>query len=90
MAHVVREKTKLLNRVKRIRGQVEAVERALKSDIGCTEMLHRLAAVRGSINGLMAKVMEDHIRFHVADPKQPALRRLGGDALIEIVNSYLR
>ena len=90
MAHIVREKTKLLNRVKRIRGQVEAVERALESDIGCTEMLHRLAAVRGSINGLMAKVMEDHIRFHVADPKAPSERKLGGDELIEIVNSYLR
>jgi DNA-binding FrmR family transcriptional regulator len=90
MAHIVREKTKLLNRVKRIRGQMEAVERALESDIGCTEMLHRLAAVRGSINGLMAKVMEDHIRFHVADPKHASDRKMGGDELIEIVNSYLR
>lgn len=87
MAHTVREKTKLVNRVKRIRGQMEAVERALESDIGCTDVLHRLAAVRGAINGLMAKVMEDHIRYHVAGPKGQ------GDAteeLIEIVNSYLR
>ena len=57
---------------------------------GRQKCTHRLAAVRGSINGLMAKVMEDHIRFHVADPKQPSMRKLGGDELIEIVNSYLR
>ena len=87
MAHTVREKTKLVNRVKRIRGQMEAVERALESEIGCADVLHRLSAVRGAINGLMAKVMEDHIRYHVAGSKGQ------GDAteeLIEIVNSYLR
>ena len=90
MAHVVREKTKLLNRVKRIRGQLEAVERALESDIGCTEMLHQLAAVRGSINGLMAKVMEDHIRFHVAAPGRAADRAQGTEELIDVVHAYLR
>lgn len=90
MAHTVREKTKLVNRVKRIRGQVEAVERALESEIGCGDVLHRLAAVRGAINGLMAKVMEDHIRYHVADPKQAADRTEAAEELVDVVNSYLR
>lgn len=87
MAHTVREKTKLVNRVKRIRGQMEAVERALASEIGCADVLHRLSAVRGAINGLMAKVMEDHIRFHVAGPTG---RADAAEELIEVVNSYLR
>ena len=90
MAHTVREKAKLVNRVKRIRGQIEAVERALDSDIGCTDMLHRLAAVRGAINGLMAKVIEDHIRYHVANPKLAADRETASEELIDVVNSYLR
>ena len=90
MAHTVRERTKLVNRVKRIRGQMEAVERALESDIGCADMLQRLAAVRGAVNGLMAKVMEDHIRYHVADPKLAADRQTASEELIDVVNSYLR
>lgn len=90
MAHTVREKTKLVNRVKRIRGQMAAVERALASNIGCADMLQRLAAVRGAVNGLMAKVMEDHIRHHVADPKLAADREAASEELIDVVNSYLR
>ena len=58
MSHTIREKIKLLNRVRRIRGQVEAVERALEQELGCADVLHLVAAVRGAINGLMAEVME--------------------------------
>ena len=65
MAHTVREKSKLIARVRRIRGQVEAVERALESDTGCADVLQLIASVRGAMNGLMAEVMEDHIRMHV-------------------------
>lgn len=96
MAHTVREKTKLMNRVRRIRGQMEAVERALESDIGCTDVLHRLSAVRGALNGLMAKVMEDHIRYHVAGPTgraDAAGQKRHAEAteeLIDVVNTYLR
>ena len=74
MAHTIREKTKLLARVRRIRGQVEAIERALEAEIGCADVLQVIASVRGAMNGLMAEVMEDHIRFHVVDPARAALR----------------
>ncbi len=92
MAHTTREKTKLLNRVRRIRGQVEAVERALESESGCTEILQLLAATRGAMNGLMAEVIEDHIREHVASPeiRNDAERAKGADELIDIVRSYLK
>ncbi|MBV8513102.1 MAG: metal/formaldehyde-sensitive transcriptional repressor, partial [Xanthobacteraceae bacterium] len=65
MAHTIREKTKLLARVRRIRGQVEAIERALEAEIGCADVLQVIASVRGAVSGLMAEVMEDHIRFHI-------------------------
>ena len=54
MSHTTREKTKLLNRVRRIRGQMEAVERSLEDEKGCAEVLQLIAGVRGAINGLMA------------------------------------
>jgi FrmR/RcnR family transcriptional regulator, repressor of frmRAB operon len=92
MSHTVREKTKLLKRVRRIRGQVEAVERALEEEIGCGHVLHLVAAVRGAINGLMAEVVEDHIRFHVVDPARETDRERaeGAQELIDVVHSYLK
>src|SRR5215467_14591379 len=90
--NTTREKTKLLNRVRRIRGQVEAVERALEQEIGCSDVLQLIASARGAISGLMAEVLEDHIRVRVADPlREPdAERALAVEELISVVHSYLR
>jgi DNA-binding FrmR family transcriptional regulator len=91
MSHTIREKNKLLARVRRIRGQMEAVERALEEEIGCADVLQLIASVRGATNGLMAEVLEDHIRLHVADPALDAVtRRDGADELIEVVRTYLK
>jgi DNA-binding FrmR family transcriptional regulator len=90
MAHTIQEKTKLLGRVRRIRGQVEAVERALQDEKGCATVLQLIAAARGALNGLMTEVIEDHIRLHVADPATAAARAKGAHELIDVVRSYLR
>ena len=92
MGHTVHEKTKLLARVRRIRGQVEAIERALEAEVGCADVLQVIASVRGAVNGLMAEVMEDHIRFHVVDPtreRDPDKAR-GAEELIDVVRTYLK
>lgn len=90
--HTVREKQKLLNRVKRIRGQVTAVEELMNADADCGMALHTLAACRGAINALMAEILEDHIRYHVmhpaADPNSH--ESLAAEQLVDIVKSYLR
>lgn len=91
MAHTIREKTKLLNRVRRIRGQMEAVERALEEEKGCGDVLQLIAGVRGAINGLMAEVVEDHILMHVADSDLAQEQRNEGAAeLIDVVRAYLK
>lgn len=92
MSHTIREKAKLLARVRRIRGQVEALERALEAEKGCAEVLHQIAAVRGAMNGLMAEVIEEHIRTHIANPEidSHAERSLGADELIHVVRAYLK
>lgn len=92
MSHTTREKSKLLSRVRRIRGQVEALERALESELGCAEVLQQIAAVRGAINGLMLEVMEDHIETHIANPRiaSDEKRREGADELIQVVRAYLK
>ncbi len=92
MSHTKRHKAKLLARVRRIRGQVEAVERALEAEAECGEVLRLIASVRGAINGLTAEVMEDHIRSHVVDPHfdPDPDRAQGAQELIDVVRTYLK
>jgi DNA-binding FrmR family transcriptional regulator len=92
MSHTVKDKAKLLGRIRRIRGQAEAVERALEAEIGCADVLMLVASMRGAINGLTAELMEDHIRHHVADPERDpdADRAKGAAELIEVVRTYLK
>jgi len=90
MANADREKIKLLNRVKRIRGQMDAVERTLAGVENCADVLMLLAAVRGGVNGLMAEVLEDHIRLHLLkDGHEPPTPELG-EELIDLVRAYLK
>ncbi len=92
MAHTIRDKKKLLNRVRRIRGQVEAIEKALDHERDCTELLQTIAACRGAINGLMAEVIEGHIRFHLVDPDEKPISKQAKAAreLMDVVKTYLR
>ena len=90
--HTIQNKTKLLARVRRIRGQVEAVERALEVEIGCADVLQLVASVRGAVNGLSAELLEDHIRNHIVDPDREADpdRAKGAAELIDVVRTYLK
>lgn len=92
MSHAIRDKQKLLARIRRIRGQVEAVERALEAEEGCEAVLHRIAGARGAMAGLMAEVVEGHVREHLVDAeKHPgALDEDAVEALLEVVRSYLK
>jgi DNA-binding FrmR family transcriptional regulator len=91
MGHTIKEKTKLLNRVRRVRGQVEALERAVEEERGCADVLHLVVAARGAMNSLMAEIIEDHIRMHVVDPDHERVSRAkGAEELIEIVQAYLK
>ncbi len=91
MSHTTREKTKLLNRVRRIKGQMEAVERLLEEEKGCAEVLQLIAGVRGAVNGLMGEIIEDHILLHVADGALAQNERQEGAAeLIDVVRAYLK
>jgi DNA-binding FrmR family transcriptional regulator len=91
MGHVAREKTKLLNRVKRMRGQLEAIERAVDADDECTTVLQQATACRGALDGFIAEVIEDHIREHMMSPRtEPDARSTAAEELIEIVHQYLK
>ena len=90
--HTVREKQKLLARVRRMKGQIEAIERALDSEAGCGQVLHLIAGVRGAMAGLMAEVVEEHVRSHLVDPDAHpgALQEDAVEQLLDVVRSYLK
>ena len=92
MTHTVRGKQKLLARVRRIKGQVEAIERTLEAEAGCEQVMHLIAGVRGAIAGLMAEVVEEHVLTHLVDPeKYPgALNVEGAEQLLDVVRTYLK
>ncbi len=92
MAHTTKDKEKLVTRVRRIRGQVDAIERALESEQECAGVLQLMAACRGALNGLMAEVMEGHVRFHVLSPesKKSSPQAQAAEELIEVVRAYLK
>lgn len=89
---MIKEKEKLILRVRRIRGQVEAVEMSLTNSQCCSDVLRLIAAARGAMNGLMAKLLEDHVRFHVLDPKRKPTsdQALAADELVGVVKAYLK
>lgn len=90
--HTIKHKSKLIGRVRRIKGQLDAVERALESEIGCADVLMLVASVKGAISGLTTELLEDHIRHHVVDPaheKDPEKAKGAAD-LIDVVRTYLK
>ena len=83
------EKTKLLQRLSRSRGQVEAIQRALEGDASSSAVLQQATACRGALDGFIAEVIEDHIRERMVREKDRAVARRAAEELIGIVHSYL-
>ena len=91
MGHVATEKAKLLNRLRRLRGQIEALERAVEADDECARVLQQATSCRGAMDGFIAEVIEDHIREHMIDPAaaRDDPRTQAAEELVEIVHAYL-
>jgi DNA-binding FrmR family transcriptional regulator len=91
MSHIEKEKQKLVARIRRIRGQVDAIERSLSSKDDCADVLMLLANVRGGINSLMAEVLEDHIRNHMMTSEKSTMPPIElAEDLIDLVRAYLK
>lgn len=91
MPHTAHEKKRVLARVRRIRGQTEALERALEANADCGAVLQQIAAIRGAVNGLMSEVMEAHIREEFGQPaKSSADRQARVREMAGLVRSYLK
>jgi DNA-binding FrmR family transcriptional regulator len=91
MPHTKRDRDKLKARLARIRGQVEAVARALDEEKDCGDVLQQLAAIRGAVAGLLGEVLEGHVREHLAGHElSDEDRQSAAEELIEVLRRYFR
>lgn len=90
MAHTLRDKAKLLTRVRRIQGQAAALEKQLSAESDCTAILQQIAAVRGAVNGLMVAVIEGHLTDHVVKERTLEQRQKDLEVVLQVINSYLK
>lgn len=89
--HTDKYRKKLLDRASRIRGQVEAIQRLLETDIDdCAKLLNMMSACRGAMSGLMYELLEEHIHSHVVEPANAEQRQEGAEDLISVLKSYLK
>lgn len=92
ISHTTQQKSKLIARVRRLKGQIEAVERALETEVPCGEVLNLVASIRGAVSGLTAELIEDHIREHISNPDRDtdAERAQAAAELIDVIRTYLK
>ena len=90
MGHISRDNSKLIARLRRIKGQVEGVERALEADAECVEVLRQISSIRGAMTGLTKEVLEEHLRSHDVEATDDASREKGAEDMIQILKSYFK
>ena len=90
MSHLAADRAKLLGRVRRLRGQMEAIERAVDGEKNCGEILHLVASVRGAIAGLTNELLDAHLQHHVLGVDDEEARRRGVEDLSSVLRSYLK
>lgn len=92
MSHLNRpeDKAALLARIRRLKGQIEAIERAIDAERDCGKILHLVASVRGAVSGLTAELIEAHLAHHIREVEDPEARRQGAEELSKALRVYLK
>jgi DNA-binding FrmR family transcriptional regulator len=88
--HTIEQRAKLITRVRRIQGQLAAVERALEQELSCGETLRRVAAARGALDGLLSELIVEHVDNHVRDERVGSKRRRAIVELKRVIRTYAR
>lgn len=93
MPYSVEDKKKTTTRLRRIKGQVEALERAVQAGTECRLLLQQIAAMRGAAGGLMAEVLEIHLRETMGQSAPAKIPSVGDDQMddiMKILRAYLK
>ncbi len=94
MAHIERDRRKLIGRINRMIGQLEAIKELLSGDDDeaaderCYEVMRQLASIKGAHRGLMAAYLEGFVSDHMKMAAQDGTIEEFADELIDIVRSF--
>ena len=88
MTHAVREKSKIVSRVNRLKGQLDAFAKAIEAEDDCYQVMQLLASCRGALNGLMGDIIEQHIREHIVEAENKKVATEAGEELVDIMKSF--
>lgn len=91
MPHTTKNKKKLLTRIRKIKGQANALEEALEQEKDCSAILQQISAIRGAVNGLMMEVLEGHIREHLGDTTSSKRQQQEDlEQVVSVLKSYMK
>lgn len=90
MSHTIADKEKLLLRVKKIKGQLISLEKALEDEKECFKILQQISAARGAIHSLMSEVLDGHIKEHLGNHVSEADREKEIQNLASLLKTYLK
>ena len=90
MAHIVANKDRLLLRVKKIKGQLNSIEKALENESECFKLLQQISASRGAIQSLMSEVLDGHIKEHLGNHVSDEQREQEIENITSLLKTYLK
>jgi len=88
MPHSAEDKRRAITRLRRIQGQAQALERAVEAGTDCAPILQQLAALRGAVHGLMADLLDSHVREVLAETPAPSPQSI--EETLALLRSYLK
>ena len=85
--HVIQpDKTALINRLRRIEGQIGGVTAMVREDRYCVDILTQLSAIRSAVDAVSIRILESHAKGCV----RQAVRDHGGDETLEELMGVIR
>lgn len=90
MSHITENRAALRTRVRRLKGQVDALDKAIGESDDCLAVLTQAAAVKGAAQSLMLELLDDHLHAHVVAADEPQVRQAEADTLLRMLRSYFK
>lgn len=91
MAHITHDNSKIISRIRRLKGQLEGVERMLQEGGDCYKVLQNVAACRGALNSLTRELLDSHIEHHLTqEPTASDAVKEASQEIQQIIRSFLK
>jgi CsoR family transcriptional regulator, copper-sensing transcriptional repressor len=82
------EKRALVVRLRRIKGQIEAIERMVESDADCPDVLMQVVSARQALKSFSEEVIESHMHECIEGAANQSEGRREIRSLLEVLKRY--